>query len=387
MFKNKYRTHFGRYLMVNTMKSKICYLILFLCTIMPIYGAVYEHNISIYGSPSCHVCHETGEFFMEEDMPYTFYDVGDPENLNRLLEYYKKAGIDEGITIPTIIIDDKWLVRGGLTIGDVRYIKSTKTFSNTSRIRAIACDTTNDTNNINNTNITNNTYENNSSKKNATTNNDQTTNLPYLFMLTGLGEIINPCSWAVYLYFISFVIAESTNRRSILKYGIGFILSAYILYGMIAFGFINLSVRIPTEILYNILAVIAVVVGLIKIYEGLKDKKILAVSKKAVKNAKVNTGMLGSIIGGALYALLLSPCVIPGYAIASSLMSKVSYPWIWVLIYNLIILLPPIFITLFAYFGMNIEYIKELRDKKKNLFKIIIGMLLLLVGILLKVYF
>lgn len=62
-------------------------------------------NVTIYSTPTCHFCHMAKEFFKENNVQYTEYDV--LSNLEKRQEMVEKSG---QMGVPVIIIDGKIIV-------------------------------------------------------------------------------------------------------------------------------------------------------------------------------------------------------------------------------------------------------------------------------------
>ncbi|MEJ0002070.1 MAG: glutaredoxin domain-containing protein [bacterium] len=64
------------------------------------------HNVSIYSTPTCHFCHAAKDYFTENNIAFTDYDVA--ADLDRRKEMVDKSG---QMGVPVIIID------GDITVG------------------------------------------------------------------------------------------------------------------------------------------------------------------------------------------------------------------------------------------------------------------------------
>lgn len=62
-------------------------------------------NITIYSTPSCHFCHLAKEFFDENGIKYTDYNV--MTDMEKRQEMVDKSG---QLGVPVIIIDDQIIV-------------------------------------------------------------------------------------------------------------------------------------------------------------------------------------------------------------------------------------------------------------------------------------
>ena len=60
------------------------------------------HNVSIYSTPTCHFCHAAKDYFKENNIAFTDYDVA--SDMDKRKEMVDKSG---QMGVPVIIIDDK----------------------------------------------------------------------------------------------------------------------------------------------------------------------------------------------------------------------------------------------------------------------------------------
>lgn len=73
-----------------------------------IINSSYENimkKVEIYSTPSCGYCHKAKDFFKENDIEYTEYDVS--EDADKRSEMIEKTG---QMGVPVIIIDDEMMV-------------------------------------------------------------------------------------------------------------------------------------------------------------------------------------------------------------------------------------------------------------------------------------
>jgi glutaredoxin-like YruB-family protein len=62
-------------------------------------------KIEIYSTPNCHYCHTAKDFFNENNVVYTEYDVSsDLEKRKEMVELTSQMGV------PVIVIDGSWAV-------------------------------------------------------------------------------------------------------------------------------------------------------------------------------------------------------------------------------------------------------------------------------------
>lgn len=64
-------------------------------------------KIEIYSTENCHFCHMAKDYFKENGLEYTDYNVGtDPQKREEMMEKSGQMGV------PVIVIDDKDLIIG-----------------------------------------------------------------------------------------------------------------------------------------------------------------------------------------------------------------------------------------------------------------------------------
>lgn len=62
-------------------------------------------TVTIYSSPTCHFCHAAKEFFKENNINFTDYDILADEV--RRAEMFERSG---QMSVPIIFVDDKMVV-------------------------------------------------------------------------------------------------------------------------------------------------------------------------------------------------------------------------------------------------------------------------------------
>ncbi|MEX0917343.1 MAG: glutaredoxin domain-containing protein [Candidatus Paceibacterota bacterium] len=62
-------------------------------------------NVTIYSTPACHFCHAAKEFFKENNIEFTDYDVSaDAEKRSEMVEKSGQMGV------PVIFVDDEMII-------------------------------------------------------------------------------------------------------------------------------------------------------------------------------------------------------------------------------------------------------------------------------------
>ena len=219
-----------------------------------------------------------------------------------------------------------------------------------------------------------------------------------LSKVVGLAAVdaVNPCALAVLALMLMAIMSYSKSRKKILLSGLSFTLAifvGYMIYGVLLVKVFQI-VQIITSIrliLYKILGGIAIILGLLQLKDSIKYKPggfmtEMPISwrpkaKKLISNA---TGPKSSFFVGIFVTLFLLPCTMGPYLIMAGIMSffELLKVFPWLILYNIIFVLPMIIITLLVYAGLsNIKDIKKWRDKKIRLLHFIESFILLGIGL------
>jgi len=214
-----------------------------------------------------------------------------------------------------------------------------------------------------------------------------------------LVDAVNPCALAVMvIVLMTLLLQDLKNRKKVLIGGLMFTLAVFILYflyGLIMIQFF--SHVIPETGMYSYyifkgFGIFAIILGILNLKDyfvyqpgGIATEMPLIMRPKMKMLIKRITSPVGAFFVGIIVTLFLLPCTIGPYIIFSGDISAMSFfktlPWL--LIYNLIFVLPMIGITLAIYFGVTtvdkVSGWKERNIRKLHLFE---GLILVTLGIL-----
>lgn len=216
-------------------------------------------------------------------------------------------------------------------------------------------------------------------------------------MSLALADSINPCAIAVLTMVLIAVLTQNPkNRKQVLLSGISFVLAVligYLFYGIVFVYIFESAGKFLSNYsiyLYNGLAIIAMLIGALQIKDYFYYKKgsfatemPLWMRPKAKRLINQITSPKGAFIIGFFVTVFLLPCTIGPYIIASALLSPFgiikSIPWL--LLYNIIFVLPMLIITLIVYYGIRkVDEISGWKEKNIRLLHLIAGILLFIVG-------
>lgn len=210
-------------------------------------------------------------------------------------------------------------------------------------------------------------------------------------------DAVNPCELAVLtLALIAILTRFPRERKKVLQVGLAFTLAIflmYIIYGLLLINIFKGLTQIPSIKLwlYKALGVIGIILGLLNIKDFFAYGAlgmVTEVPKKwrpSMKNIISGiTSAKGAFITGLIVALFLTPCTMGPYIICCGLLEPLSIietiPWL--LIYNIIFVLPMIAITLIIYFGFTtIDVVYGWRERNIKLLHLIAGIILVIIGL------
>ena len=220
--------------------------------------------------------------------------------------------------------------------------------------------------------------------------------LPALLSLAAV-DAVNPCALAVLaLMLIAIMTYNPEKKRNILLAGAAFTLSVfvvYIFYGLVIIRFLQL-VKAITSIqltLYKILGALAVILGLLNLKDffryrpgGILTEMPMFMRPKVKKIMSDITSPRGAFLVGAFVTVFLLPCTIGPYIIAGGILSALeivqTIPWL--LLYNIIFVMPMVGITIIVYLGMTkVEDVSGWKDRNIRYLHGIAGTLILLLGL------
>ena len=210
-------------------------------------------------------------------------------------------------------------------------------------------------------------------------------------------DAVNPCALAVLvLMLVAILTYNPKNKKKIILAGLAFALSVfimYLIYGLVIIRSFQLiqaltSIRL---VLYKVLGGAAIILGILNMKDffhykpgSIGTEMPMAMRPKVKKIIGHVTSPRGAFIVGAFVTIFLLPCTIGPYVIAGGILStlKLLQTVPWLLVYNLIFVLPMISITLLIYTGFTtIENVSGWKDKNIKYLHLVSGIIIMLLGI------
>lgn len=181
-------------------------------------------------------------------------------------------------------------------------------------------------------------------------------------------DAINPCALAVLVLVLVSLLTAENKKSAVLKGGFFFTLAVFIfyfLYGVIMIGLFKSADSVIGTIrpyLYTGLAIFAMLLGALNIKDaifyrpgGIMTEMPMFLRPRVKRMISGITSPAGAFVVGIFVTLFLLPCTIGPYIVASGILSNIqllkTVPWL--LIYNLVFVLPMIAITFIIYIGYS----------------------------------
>jgi hypothetical protein len=214
-----------------------------------------------------------------------------------------------------------------------------------------------------------------------------------------LVDAINPCALAVMVIVLMTLLIQDPPKKSrVLAGGIAFttaVFILYFLYGLIMVQFF--SHLIPntgtySSYIFKGFGIFAIILGSLNLKDyfsykpgGIATEMPLKLRPTMKLIIKKITSVKGAFFTGVIVTLFLLPCTIGPYIIASGELSKISFlktiPYL--LIYNLIFILPMLAITFAIYFGVTtVDNVSGWKERNIKTLHLIEGLILTTLGIL-----
>ncbi|PIO00199.1 hypothetical protein COT72_02510, partial [archaeon CG10_big_fil_rev_8_21_14_0_10_43_11] len=135
-----------------------------------------------------------------------------------------------------------------------------------------------------------------------------------LIIISGLIDGINPCAFAVLIFFVGYLLSVSASKKRMLKAGIAYIISVYVTYFLAGLGVLSIiHIAGFAGIVFSIAAIVAILAGLINIkdffwYGKGFSLQIPASKKKTIEHVARRANIPAAIILGFLVSLFELPC-------------------------------------------------------------------------------
>jgi cytochrome c biogenesis protein CcdA len=207
-------------------------------------------------------------------------------------------------------------------------------------------------------------------------------------MIAAVVDSINPCAFAVLIFLLVYLTSLQVRKR-ILTVGTAYILSVFTVYFLSGMGFFVLVQTAGiTQIVFRVAAVVAILAGLVNLKDFFWYGKGISLAipesrKEEIKNFVTRASIPSAIILGVLVSMFELPCTGGIYlAILGLLSSRMTLiqgiPYL--LVYNVIFVLPLFLILIGVYYGVSPETVESWRGEGRKWMRLAMGVLMVALG-------
>ena len=205
-------------------------------------------------------------------------------------------------------------------------------------------------------------------------------------------DAINPCAFAVLIILMTTILVSGKRKRALFA-GISFALAIYISYLLMGLGIYRaLATARFSGWFIKAIGGLAILVGIFNLKDYLwygGGGFVIEVPRKWRPKMKTLihsvTSPWGAFGIGFSVSLFLLPCTSGPYIVILGMLSQKTLflpALMWLLLYNVIFILPMIFITIAVYFGLNPQKAEKARQKQIKVLHLIAGLLMIAIGII-----
>jgi cytochrome c-type biogenesis protein len=215
-------------------------------------------------------------------------------------------------------------------------------------------------------------------------------------LISGFLDGINPCAFAVLLFFISFLFTLKRTKKDIWKTGAVYIFAIFLAYLSIGFGLIGAVMLIDEpHAMAKIGAWLVIVLGLINIIGLLFPSfpiklRIPHVAKGTIKNYVHKATLPSAFILGFFVGLCTFPCSGGIYvAIIGLLVSQTTYATgiAYLILYNIMFVMPLVLILLALSNKRALETFSKYEQSKVPIIKILGAGIMIALGVIILIWF
>jgi cytochrome c biogenesis protein CcdA len=207
-------------------------------------------------------------------------------------------------------------------------------------------------------------------------------------IVAALIDSINPCAFGVLIFLLATMLGIASRKRA-LRYGLIYVLIIFLVYFLAGLGIMKIISEFSGIMNYVIIlaGILVFIGGLIEIKDffwyGKGVSLKIPVKMKPTLEKITKKGTLPAVILlGIIVALVELPCTGGIYLAILSLMHiNKTFGIPYLLLYNLIFVLPLIIIVLIAYFGTKTEKIQTMVEGNKKWMRLFAGFIMIALAI------
>ncbi|MBI4135857.1 hypothetical protein HY477_03935 [Candidatus Uhrbacteria bacterium] len=220
-----------------------------------------------------------------------------------------------------------------------------------------------------------------------------------IILAAALADSINPCVLGVLIFLVAFQMRVFKSANRMLVGGLLYTVVVYVTYLALGFGILKIAVSLHVaNAFYWIAAIIAIIAGLLEIKDffwygrGFTLQMIPGAAQRIkMYTQKIETlqqkrpalGYLMIAVLGVFVVLVELPCTGAPYFAILALLAQGSYATAvpYLLLYNLVFILPLLVVIALVYFGKTSERVESWRTQHKGTMRLGIGLFLIALGV------
>jgi cytochrome c biogenesis protein CcdA len=218
--------------------------------------------------------------------------------------------------------------------------------------------------------------------------------IPPIPILLGAAVVdsINPCAFGVLIFLLTYLSKTSKRGIKLLTHGLSYILAVFLTYllaGILLMPVIGSLGQISVAF-YGVIGVVIILLGLVEIkdffwYQKGFSLELLPGAPKRIKMymRHISGNIFTAFMLGVFVALVELPCTGAVYLAVLSIMSLTGVNALtisWLVIYNIIFVLPLIGILFAFYKGTTADTLESWRKKNRKWMRLLIGGILIFLG-------
>lgn len=216
----------------------------------------------------------------------------------------------------------------------------------------------------------------------------------FLPILVGAAIVdsVNPCAFGVLIFLLAYLSKKFNKPRKMLLHGLTYIFAVFVTYliaGLVLLPIIQGLGRVSTTV-YAVIGALVVGAGLLELKDFFWYGRgpSLALIPGASERIKMYSSKMSSSLGGAFglgvfVALVELPCTGAVYLAILSMLSLIGITGssvVLLILYNIIFVLPLVFILYLFTKGAEADTLEKWRKKHRHLMRALIGLFLISLG-------
>lgn len=211
-----------------------------------------------------------------------------------------------------------------------------------------------------------------------------------LLVVSAIIDSINPCAFSILIVSVIFLFSLGSSTSKVIKYGLIYVLGIFVAYFLIGLGLLQaLHIFNIPHFMSKLGAAMLVIFGILNILEVLIPSFPIKLGVPAAAHHKMNQllekiSIPAMFLLGGLVGLCEFPCTGGPYLMVIGLLHDSRTYWQgagYLILYNLIFVVPLILILLTAGNSKMVEKVKSLQQQNKKRMKLVAGIAMILLAV------